>query len=338
MTFTFTLSGTGCSATTSDVHIKATPSSNLSASKTDVCPNTEVSLDAHCSLGGSVVNWNPGGSTVIPNAPDVAYTYKASCSLDGCTGNESSVEVRTHRILVDLKDVGLGMQPKALTGSIKDNLAPTNVISAVASPRLWTLVATGCSASESAVFKLTGPINFSSIDNNPPYALFANVGTTYFGEDHPNYGSGSSTFPHGSYNLVVDLRSADGVGGPFPKNRVSVGGLLATRSLQFTIGTGGTRQGIEVLSLNSLAELNWASIFQNPVSDEIVVRLSGTVGEEVSLGLVNLQGQTVQTRQLKLSSPQQYEVLNVGGQNAGMYILKAIKGDKVKTIKVVKAE
>ncbi|MEZ4903406.1 MAG: T9SS type A sorting domain-containing protein [Spirosomataceae bacterium] len=83
---------------------------------------------------------------------------------------------------------------------------------------------------------------------------------------------------------------------------------------------------------------NWLTIFQNPVSDEIVVRLSGTVGEEVSLGLVNLQGQTVQSRAVKLSSPQQYEVLNVRQQNAGMYILKAIKGDKVKTIKVVKAE
>ncbi|MEZ4903404.1 MAG: hypothetical protein R2822_17390 [Spirosomataceae bacterium] len=32
-------------------------------------------------------------------------------------GNESSVEVRTHRILVDLKDVGLGAQPKAIVRS-----------------------------------------------------------------------------------------------------------------------------------------------------------------------------------------------------------------------------
>ncbi|MEZ4902969.1 MAG: hypothetical protein R2822_15055 [Spirosomataceae bacterium] len=127
--------------------------------------------------------------------PDVAYVYKASCALDGCLGNESSVEVRTHRILIDFKDIGMGAQPKAITSAVKDNLAPTNVIIAPASPRLWTLIATGCSPSESAIFKLSGPISFNSIDNNPPYALFANVGSDYFSVDHPNYGNGGSGFP-----------------------------------------------------------------------------------------------------------------------------------------------
>jgi len=74
------------------------------------------------------------------------------------------------------------------------------------------------------------------------------------------------------------------------------------------------------------------------VSDEIVLQLSGQIGEEVSLGLVNLQGQTIQTRRIKLTSPQQYEVLNVRTQSTGMYILKAIKGEKIKTLKVVKSE
>ena len=74
------------------------------------------------------------------------------------------------------------------------------------------------------------------------------------------------------------------------------------------------------------------------MSDEIVLQLSGQIGEEVSLGLVNLQGQTIQTRRIKLTSPQQYEVLNVRTQNTGMYILKAIKGEKIKTLKVVKSE
>lgn len=315
--------------------IKPTPTSALSASKQDVCPNTEVTLDAHCSVAGSTVNWNPGGATVTPNAPNTAYTYKASCILDGCLGNESSIEVRTHRVLVDLKNIGVGVQPKAIVGGVKDNLAPTNTISAPVTPRLWTIVASGCSASESAVFKLTGPVNFSSIDNNPPYAIFANVGSDYFSIDHPNYGNGGS-FPNGTYNLVVDLRSSDGVGGPFPKNRIATGSLLATRSLQFTVATGGTRQGIE--ELTALSEENWVSIFQNPVSDEVVVRISGKVGEEVNLGLVNLQGQSLQRRIVKLSSPQQYEVLNVRSFNAGMYVLKATKGDQIKTIKVVKAE
>ncbi|MEZ4902977.1 MAG: T9SS type A sorting domain-containing protein [Spirosomataceae bacterium] len=238
---------------------------------------------------------------------------------------------------MDLKDVNLGVQPKVVAGSIKDNLAPTNTINAAISPRLWTIFASGCDASESAVFKLTGPINFNSIDNNPPYALFANVGSTYFAQNHPNYGSSGSTFPNGTYNLVIDLRSSDGVGGPFPKNRIAVGSLLATRSLQFTVASpiNGREAAVEA-SLPSTQE--WVSIFQNPVNEEIVLYLSGQIGEEVSFSLMNLQGQTIQSQSIKLTSSQQYEVLDVRTQNAGMYILKAIKAEKIKTIKVIKSE
>ncbi|MEZ4902978.1 MAG: hypothetical protein R2822_15100 [Spirosomataceae bacterium] len=58
--FTFTQTSTGCSSTTTDLLIKPTPSSALAASKYDVCPNTEVTLDAHCSEVGATINWNPG--------------------------------------------------------------------------------------------------------------------------------------------------------------------------------------------------------------------------------------------------------------------------------------
>ena len=50
VSFTFTNTATGCQATTGNVTIKTTPSSNLTASKYDVCPNTEVSLFANCSI------------------------------------------------------------------------------------------------------------------------------------------------------------------------------------------------------------------------------------------------------------------------------------------------
>jgi hypothetical protein len=318
--------------------VKPSPSSALSASKTDVCPNTEVTLSPNCSIPTATVQWNPGAPTVTPNAPDLAYTYKVSCTFDGCTGSESSIDVRTHRILVDLKTVGVGVQPKALAGTVKDNLAPTNTINMPTSPRLWTIVANGCSASESAVFKLTGPVNFSSIDNNPPYAIFANVGADYFAIDHPNYGNGTSGFPNGTYNLTVDLRGADGVGGPFPKNRVATGPLLATRTLQFTIGSA-TREGAneQAAALTSeLKEESWLSVGQNPVSTEVVVRLSGKPGQSVELSLTNLQGQTIQQRNVVLTSMQQYEVLNVAQAASGMYVLKGLKDNQAKTLKVVK--
>ncbi|MFN8347475.1 MAG: proprotein convertase P-domain-containing protein [Spirosomataceae bacterium] len=339
--YTVTATVAGCTSQPSaptTVTVKPVPGSNLIASKVDVCPNTEVTLNAQCTIPNSIVNWNPGAPTVTPDAPNVSYVYKASCSFDGCIGNESSIEVRTHRILVDLKNIGNGTQPKAIAGPVKDNLAPTNTIPSPASPRLWTIIANGCSASESGVFKLSGPVNFSSIDNNPPYAIFANVGSDYFAIDHPNYGNGTGGFPNGTYNLTVELRGGDGVGGPFPKNRVATGALLATRSLQFTI-TNPLREGVAETVAVSPSELNeeaWMSVGQNPVNTEVVVRLSGRVGQSIDLALVNLQGQPVQQRSVVLNSVQQYEVLNVSQAASGMYVLKAVRDNQVKTLKVVK--
>jgi hypothetical protein len=82
----------------------------------------------------------------------------------------------------------------------------------------------------------------------------------------------------------------------------------------------------------------WAVVLQNPVKDEVVVRVLGKVGEEVALSLVNLQGQSIQKRSVKLSTVDQAEVLNIGNTPSGLYILKAIKGDKVKTFKIIKSE
>lgn len=145
-----------------------------------MCPNTEVTLNAQCSIPTSTVNWNPGAPTVTPNAATVPYIYKASCTADGCTGNESSEKVRTHRILVDMKDLDVGTLPLPIAQPVKDNMAPTNAITAPAMPRRWTFIANGCDASESAVFKLSGPVNFSAIDNAATYALFANDAGGFF--------------------------------------------------------------------------------------------------------------------------------------------------------------
>jgi hypothetical protein len=138
----------------------------------------------------------------------------------------------------------------------------------------------------------------------------------------------------------VDLRGSDGVGGPFPQNRVATGALLATRTLQFTISSsirsGVTEEVTTAPELTELKEEQWVSIGQNPVSTEVVVRLSGKVGQSIDLALVNLQGQPVQQRSVVLNSVQQYEVLNVSQAVSGMYVLKAVRDNQVKTLKVVK--
>ena len=129
------------------------------------------------------------------------------------------------------------------------------------------------------------------------------------------------------------------MGGPFPKNRVATGSLLATRTLQFTVNNSGVREGAQesvAVQTPELSEEQWLSVGQNPVNTEVVVRLSGRVGQAVELSLTNLQGQTIQQRSVVLNSLQQYEVLNVAQAASGLYILKGLKENQAKTLKVVK--
>jgi plasmid maintenance system antidote protein VapI len=89
---------------------------------------------------------------------------------------------------------------------------------------------------------------------------------------------------------------------------------------------------------NELNEVQWLSLGQNPVSTEVVVRLSGRIGQSIELSLMNLQGQPVQQRTVVLNAVQQYEVLNVEKAAEGLYLLKAVKDNQVKTLKVVKRQ
>jgi hypothetical protein len=339
--FTFTSDVTKCSASTANVTIKQTPSSNLTASKVDVCPNERVTLNPNCSIPTSTVNWNPGGPTVTPDAATVPYIYKARCTADGCVGNESSVEVRTHRILVDMKDLDVGALPLPIVRAVKDNMEPTNQINAPVFPRRWTFIANGCNSSESAVFKLSGPVNFNTIDNAATYAMFANDAGGFYSIDHPNYGNGGS-FPDGTYTLTIDLRSQDGVGGPFPKNRVATGALLATRTLQFTVGSPqsivGSRQSAVGSGEWAVSSGQWAVVAPNPVSNTMRLKISEAKGQNVSVSLIDASGRTMLQRSFVPETNQHQEEFNVSDITSGMYFLRVNTESKNATLKVVKVQ
>lgn len=75
---------------------------------------------------------------------------------------------------------GVGTLPLPIVQAVKDNMEPTNLIKEPVSPRRWTFIANGCDASESAVFKLSGPVIFNTIDNASTYAMFANDAGSFF--------------------------------------------------------------------------------------------------------------------------------------------------------------
>lgn len=349
--FTFTSGITSCSARTADVVIKQTPSSLLKAGKYDVCPNTEVTLNPNCSIPTSTVNWNPGAPTVTPDAATIPYVYRARCVADGCVGNETEVTVRTHRILVDMKDLDVGVLPLPIVRAVKDNMAPTNQINAPEFPRRWTFIATGCNASESAEFRLSGPVIFNSIDNAATYAMFANDAGGFYSIDHPNYGIGTLGFPNGTYSLTINLRSEDGVGGPFPKNRVpKSGGLLATRTLEFTVGgpqfAVGSRQsavvGSEQFTVGSEQSAGssgqWTEISPNPVSNTMRLKVTEAKGQMVSVTMMDAVGRTVLKRTFVPETHQHQEEFEVNHLANGMYFI-GIGTDKKQAVhKILKTE
>ena len=265
--------------------------------------------------------------------------YRARCEADGCVGNETSVEVRTHRILVDMKDLDVGALPLPIVRSVKDNMAPTNLIQAPVFPRRWTFIANGCDASESAEFKLSGPVMFNTIDNTSTYAMFANEGNRFYSIDHPNYGNGGS-FPDGTYTLTINLRSKDGVGGPYPKDRVATGALLATRTLEFTVGgqqsaVGGRQAvGSEQWIVGSG---QFAEVAPNPVSDRMRLKISEAKGQPVRVNLTDASGRLMLQRSFVPETNQHQEEFEVGDLASGMYFVKInISDNKQVTLKMLK--
>jgi hypothetical protein len=213
-------------------------------------------------------------------------------------------------------------------------MAPTNLIEAPAFPRRWTFIANGCDASESAVFKLSGPVSYNGIDNELPYAMFSNEGSNFYSIDHPNYGTGGS-FPNGTYTLTVDLRSANGAGGPFPKNRAAAGSLLATRSLQFTVvSPAGARLADSWQSIADRPE--FARVLPNPVSQTMQLLINEAKGQSLNVSLVDMSGRALLQRVFVPETNAHQEAIEVSHLTNGMYFLQITGGDKQTTLKVIK--
>ena len=188
-------------------------------------------------------------------------------------------------------------------------------------------------------------MNFNTIDNASSYALFANDAGRFYSLDHPNYGNGGS-FPNGEYTLTINLRNQDGVGGPFPKNRVAVGSLLATRTLQFTvdsplaIGTAVSgRQGTLGGELfNNVDGLRFIEIWPNPVANTIRLTVANTKGQLVSVTMMDAVGRIVLKRTFVPETHQHQEEFEVNHLANGMYFI-GIGTDKKQVVhKILKTE
>jgi hypothetical protein len=235
-----------------------------------------------------------------------------------------------------MKDLDVGTLPLPIVRAVKDNMAPTNLINAPVFPRRWTFIARGCNASESAVFTLSGPVSFQAIDNTGIYAMFGNDEGGFYSLDHPNYGNGGS-FSNGTYTLKVDLRSQDGVGGPFPKNRVATGSLLASRTLQFTVGSPVARMGISS-ELSTSGSQGLVQVIPNPVVNTMQLHVSEARGESVNIDLLDAWGRSLLQRSFVPPTNHHQEEFDLSHLANGMYFLRVKAHDQQTTLKIVKVQ
>jgi hypothetical protein len=173
--------------------------------------------------------------------------------------------------------------------------------------------------------------------------MFGNDEEGFYSLDHPNYGNGGS-FPNGTYTLKVDLRSQDGVGGPFPKNRVATGSLLASRSLQFTVNSPtGAREGAlnrDLVSDPGTAprETSWAQVLPNPVSNVLRLKVNEVKGQPVNVRLVDVSGRVLLQRVFVPEANAHLEEFEVSQMSSGMYFLQVHSGHKQAALKVLKVQ
>ncbi|MFD2569028.1 putative Ig domain-containing protein [Spirosoma soli] len=111
------------------------------------------------------------------------------------------------------------------------------------------------------------------------------------------------------------------------------GGLSASTTFQITVNSGG-RQGIRTAEEPS--GLWKATVYPNPVHDEVTVGIDGAQGQTVQLLLTDLNGKSVVTRSVEVLTNRHQERLPISQRATGLYLLKVSTARQMQTLKVIK--
>ena len=155
--------------------------------------------------------------------------------------------------------------------------------------------------------------------------------------------------------MTVNLRNQDGVGGPFPKNRIATGTLLATRTLEFTViepslsivggrqsvigtpqftGVGPSHGSLE----SAVNSKQWAEVSPNPISNTMRLKISEAKGQSVNVSLLDASGRTMLQRNFVPDTNQHQEEFEVSQLTNGMYFLQVTTAEQHTTLKLIKID
>lgn len=340
---------TGCLITpgTIAINVSGAVKPTITTSNSTICQGGKATLSLTNSCPGTVT-WNNGTSDVgsgnsIVVMPAATTNYTAKCTTTGnCAGSSVSdpLTVTVNNITLDMKAVTTSPSTPTsgpLGANIKLNLSNGDVLT-YPSPRLWTVIVTApCPNVESIQMQLTGPgINFQTVENTAPFALFANNGNTYFTINDPDQGLGAAYnngWPTGGYSLMVMPRDQDGVPtGSLPKTRTPQGNVLGSKTVNFTIADPGGSPRAGVAEITSTR----VQAYPNPTTNRLSLDISTELRQAVSVRLSDLQGRAVYQNDVTAEGTTHHEEINMEKQPSGIYLLKVMTNGRIETLKVLK--
>ncbi|RIV25373.1 T9SS C-terminal target domain-containing protein [Fibrisoma montanum] len=344
----------GCSVSGSNIAINVSGGASkpqIQAANATICEGGKTTLSLTNSCEGTVT-WNNGTSDIgsgssIMVMPSGTTNYTAKCTTTGqCASSQTSdpLTVTVSAITIDMFAVGVTPQsptagPRA--GDIKLNLSNGDILTYPA-PRMWTALINACPGAsnvESVQMQLTGPgINFATVENFAPFALFFNQGAdVFYTINDPDRGIGpafNNGWPTGNYTLTITPRDQDGTSsGALPKDRAPAGNAVGGKTVNFTIQDPvSARVGV---SENTSAKVR---LYPNPTTDYISVEVNAGLRQPVTVQLSDLQGRSVYSNSVTTTDVMHREQINIQKQPQGLYLLKVITKGGVETVKVLKAQ
>ncbi|MDF9796530.1 hypothetical protein OKW21_001793 [Catalinimonas alkaloidigena] len=149
---------------------------------------------------------------------------------------------------------------------------------------------------------LSGPINYSHIENTIPYALFRNRGNDYFGRN----------FPPGAYTLSATAY----------EEANAQGAAWVTKTVSFFVTDDGLA--------NNVTESN-LRVFPVPASSTLNIRIESMEGRS-EIKLLDKLGNTL----LQQLSEQPFQQLDLSSFPKGVYFIKVTDSKRTQILRVVK--
>ncbi|WP_277487636.1 T9SS type A sorting domain-containing protein [Catalinimonas alkaloidigena] len=255
------------------------------------------------ALFGDDPRGNYNGQELLPGQYQITATPYSYESLEGIPGTPKTVNFTLIDSDQPLYDISLDLYD-AVTDTKLFTLenGATFDLNSIANHQLTVLMNTMPEVVGSVKAVLSGPINYSHIENTIPYALFRNRGNDYFGRN----------FPPGAYTLSATAY----------EEANARGAAWVTKTVSFFVTDDGLA--------NNVTESN-LRVFPVPTSSTLNIRIESMEGR-LEIKLLDKLGNTL----LQQLSEQPFHQMDLSSFPKGVYFIKITSNECTQTLRVVK--